>query len=112
MSTNPKAEGRSKPAAERLSEGGVFSRLRAWREQHAYSLVSSLGRFFQRPFATLSTVGVMAVAIALPLGLALGLANIERFSGHLRESREITVFLKPEVDAGAAQRFADELRRR
>jgi len=110
VSTNPKAEVRSKPAATRRSEGGFFSRLRAWRDQHAYSLVSSLGRFFQRPFATLSTVGVMAVAIALPLGLGLGLANIERFSGHLRESREITVFLKPEVDAGAAKKIADALR--
>ena len=112
MSANPKAEARSKPAATRRSEGGVFSRLRAWRDQHAYSLVSSLGRFFQRPFATLLTVGVMAVAIALPLGLGLGLSNIERFSGNVRESREVTVFLKPDVDAGAAQRIAEELRQR
>ena len=112
MSATAKPDVRSKPAAARRIEGGLFSRLRAWREQHAYSLVSSLGRFFQRPFATLMTVGVMAVAIALPLGLALGLANVERFSGHVRESREVTVFLKPEVDAGAAQRIVDELRQR
>jgi cell division transport system permease protein len=112
MSANPKVEVRNKPAAARRSEGGFFSRLRAWRDQHAYSLVSSLGRFFQRPFATLLTVGVMAVAIALPLGLGLGLANIETFSGNVRESREVTVFLKPEVDAVAAQRIADELRQR
>jgi len=111
MNANPKVDARSKPAARRI-EGGLFSRLRAWRDQHAYSLVSSLGRFFQRPFATLLTVGVMAVAIALPLGLALGLANVERFSGHVRESREVTVFLKPEVDAAVAQRMADELRQR
>lgn len=112
MSANPKVDVRSKPAAARRTERGFFSRLRAWRDQHAYSLVSSLGRFFRRPFATLSTVGVMAVAIALPLGLALGLANVERFSGHVRESREVTVFLKPEVDASAAQRIAAELRQR
>jgi cell division transport system permease protein len=60
----------------------------------------------------LLTVGVMAVAIALPLGLGLGLANVERFSSNVRESREVTVFLKPEVDAGAAQRIAEELRQR
>ncbi|KFN44101.1 hypothetical protein N789_06715 [Arenimonas oryziterrae DSM 21050 = YC6267] len=112
MSAN-KSDIRHKPAAAaRISEGGVLKRLRAWREQHAYSLVSSLGRFFQRPFATLLTVGVMAVAIALPLGLGLGLANIERFSGSVRESREIGLFLKVEVDAAAAQRLADELRAR
>jgi cell division transport system permease protein len=111
MSADAKAEARAKPAAKRI-ESGVFSRLRAWREQHAYSLVSSLGRFFQRPFATLLTIGVMAVAIALPLGLGLALANIERFSGHVRESREVTVFLKSEVDAAGAERIAGELRQR
>jgi len=107
-----KKDVRNKPRAARLSEGGIGKRFRAWRQQHAYSLVSSLGRFFQRPFATLLTVGVMAVAIALPLGLGLGLANIERFSGSVRESREIGVFLNMEVDAAQAARIADELRAR
>jgi len=100
------------PATTRIKEGGLFRRLRAWREQHVYSLVSSLGRFFQRPIATLLTVGVMAVAIALPLGLALALANVERLSGSVRESREVSAFLKLEVSAEQAQRLADELSRR
>ena len=63
----PRGESRTRPAAQRVEEGSFGRRLRAWREQHAWSLVSSLGRFFQRPFATLLTVGVMAVAMALPL---------------------------------------------
>ena len=112
MSGVGKGEIRSKPAAARVSEGGLRKRFRAWREQHAYSLVSSLGRFFQRPFATLLTVGVMAVAMALPLGLGLALGNIERLSGSVRESREVSAFLKLEVSAEQAQRLADELSRR
>ena len=44
MSAIGKGETRSKPAAARVSEGGVRKRFRAWREQHAYSLFSSLGR--------------------------------------------------------------------
>ena len=111
MSAN-KAEARSRPAAQRVDDSGAGRRFRAWREQHAYSLVSSLGRFFQRPFATLLTVGVMAVAMALPLGLGLALTNIERLSGSVLESREIGVFLKPEVDASAAARIATQLRER
>ena len=39
--------------------------------------------------ATALTVGVMAVAIALPLGLALVLGNLERFSGSVSESYEV-----------------------
>ena len=43
----------AKPAAaERVKPGGLGSRLRAWREQHLYSLVSSLGRLLKRPFVT------------------------------------------------------------
>ena len=112
MSAAGKAELRARPGAARAVGSTWRKQLRAWREQHAYSLVSSLGRFFQRPFATLLTVGVMAVAMALPLGLGLALANIERLSGSVREAREIGVFLNAEVGAEQAQRLATELRRR
>ena len=108
-----KPETRAKPAAaERVRPGGVGGRLRAWREQHLFALVSSLGRLLARPVATALTVGVMAVAIALPLGLALALGNLERFSGSVSESREIGVFLAPTVDGERAAALADELRGR
>ncbi len=108
-----KVETRAKPAAaERVRPGGFGSRLRAWREQHLFALVSSLGRLLQRPVATALTVGVMAVAIALPLGLSLALGNLERFSGSVSESREIGVFLLPSVDGEQAQAMAAGLRQR
>ncbi|HEX5694159.1 MAG TPA: permease-like cell division protein FtsX [Arenimonas sp.] len=108
-----KPEGRARPAAaERVKSGGLGGRLRAWREQHLHSLVSSLGRLLQRPVATSLTVGVMAVAIALPLGLALALGNLERFSGSVSESREIGVFLAADIDAERVAALADELRAR
>ncbi len=102
-----KAEARAKPAAaERRKSGGLASGLHAWREQHLYSLVSSLGRLAARPFATGLTVGVMAIALALPLGLGLALGNIERFSGSVTESREIGVFLKHDVTVVQARDLA------
>lgn len=105
-----RAEVRAKPAAaERVKSGTIGSRLRAWREQHLYSLVSSLGRLARRPFATGLTVGVMAIALALPLGLGLALGNIERFSGSVSESREIGVFLKAEIDEAKARALAQTL---
>jgi cell division transport system permease protein len=108
MST--KSEVRAKPAAaERRKSGGIGGRLRAWREQHLYSLVSSLGRLAARPVATGLTVGVMAIAIALPLGLGLALGNIERFSGSVTESREIGVFLKQDVTEAQARELATSL---
>ena len=78
----------------------------AWLSHHAHSLVSSLGRAMRRPWATLLTIGVMAVALALPLGLWAVLDNIARFGGELRQSREITVFLKPALALDRAQALA------
>ena len=110
--SGPRGDARAKPAAQRVEEGSLGRRVRAWREQHAWSLVSSLGRFFQRPFATLLTVGVMAVAMALPLALGLALSNLDRLSGSIEASREIGVFLRTDADAAAAERLATSLRQR
>jgi cell division transport system permease protein len=86
------------------------SRIAAWFEHHGYSIVASLGRMLRKPGSTLLTVGVMAIALALPLGLAIALDNLARLGGTLDESREISVFLKPEVEAAQAQALADRLR--
>ncbi|MGO4774849.1 permease-like cell division protein FtsX, partial [Lysobacter sp. 2RAB21] len=55
---------------------------------------------------------VMAVALALPLGLWASLNNVERFAGDVQRSRQISVFLKPEVKLDRARALADELRAR
>lgn len=107
--SKPETRGR---AAERTRPGGLGSRLRAWREQHLHALVSSLGRLAARPVASGLTIGVMAIAIALPLGLALAMGNLERFSGSVAESREIGVFLDPGVGADRAGALARELEAR
>jgi cell division transport system permease protein len=84
----------------------------AWAAHHGYSIVASLGRMLRRPFSTLLTVGVMAVALALPLGLWLALENVSRLSGNVAESREIALFLKPEIPLARARALAEELRGR
>lgn len=88
------------------------SRIGTWFDHHVYSIVASLGRVLGRPWATALTVGVMAVALALPLGLWLVLGNVARFSGDVQQSREISVFLKPGTAPGRADALAQELRGR
>ena len=102
-----------KPAAAAEKRSGVRlgERVSAWVDLHLYSLFSSLGRLAQRPWATLLTVGVMAVALSLPLLLAMLLGNVERLSGSFRESRDVSVFLEPGIDEAAARTAADEVRR-
>ncbi|OHE84072.1 MAG: cell division protein FtsX [Lysobacterales bacterium RIFOXYD1_FULL_69_11] len=86
------------------------SRIGAWLDHHAYSFVASIGRMLGKPWATLLTVGVMAVALALPLGLWGALSNVERLAGDVRQSRQVSVFLQPSVDGGQAAALADTLR--
>ena len=83
-----------------------------WLDQHLYSFVASLGRVLRRPWTTLLTIGVMAVALALPLGLGLALDNLRHFAGNVEQSREIDLFLKPDVAAPRAEAIATELRGR
>ena len=86
------------------------SRISAWLDHHAYSFVASIGRMLGKPWATLLTVGVMAVALALPLGLWGALSNVERLAGDVRQSRQVSVFLQSSVDADQAEALADTLR--
>ena len=97
---------------ERAAANARASRFGAWLDHHGFSIVASLGRMLRKPWATLLTVGVMAVALALPLGLWVVMQNVARLGGEVQSSRDVAVFLKPEVDAAAAQAIADTLRAR
>jgi cell division transport system permease protein len=87
----------------------AHGRIGTWLDHHLYSFVASLGRVARRPWSTLLTIGVMAIALALPLGLWLVLGNVARFSGDVQRSRQISVFLKTDVDDAQAQALARTL---
>jgi cell division transport system permease protein len=86
--------------------------LRAWREQHLYSLFSSLGRIAARPLATLLTLLVMALALAMPLLLFVLLDNAQQLRGDMQQAGAISVFLKPNQDAAVAETLAKRVRAR
>lgn len=111
MSEQPAAPASPSPTAS-AAPAGARSGLGTWGDHHLYSFFSSLGRVFRRPWATALTIGVMAVALALPMGLWLVLDNVSRLSGSVQESREIGVFLQQDIDEAAAGRLADSLRGR
>jgi Cell division protein len=94
------------------TEAAAPSRLGVWLGHHAHSIVFSLGRVLGKPWATLLTIMVMALALALPLGLSIALDNLRHFTGSVQQSRDINLFLKPEIDAAGAARVADTLRGR
>ncbi|HEY0333058.1 MAG TPA: permease-like cell division protein FtsX [Stenotrophomonas sp.] len=104
-----------KPAPERApaaAELGTPSRLSVWIDHHLHSIAFSLGRALRKPWATLLTILVMAVALALPLGLSIALDNVRLLAGSVQQSRDINVFLNHAVDAAAAEALAKQWRAR
>lgn len=90
----------------------IQSRPGMWLDHHVYSFVASLGRLLRKPWATALTIGVMGVALALPLGLWVTLQNVERFAGNVQQSRQVSLFLKTDVAVDRAKGLAAELKAR
>jgi cell division transport system permease protein len=88
-----------------MSIGAYFSR-------HAQVLIGSLGRIVHQPFAALMTMGVIAVALALPLFLSLLLQNARSATGNWNEAYDLSVYMDKKAGAGRVQALAKQLRQR
>ncbi len=80
-----------------MSIGAYFSR-------HAQVLVGSLGRIVHQPLATLMTMGVIAVALALPLFLSLLLQNARSATGNWNEAYDLSVYMDKKAGCRRARR--------
>ena len=85
--------------------------LQAWFARHAQTLVGSLGRIVQHPFATLMTMAVVAVALALPLFLNLLLQNTRAATANWNEAFDLSVYMDKKAGCDRAQALAKQLRR-
>lgn len=84
--------------------------LRAWLRHHQRSFVDSAGSLLRRPLASLLTLSVLGLAIALPVCLAALVKEADRFASGLRDSREINLFFQPQLSAEEATEFAGRWR--
>ncbi len=71
--------------------------MRAWLRHHALSFAQTIRRFAATPFASLLNALVIGVALALPLGGYVLLANLQQFARGLAADPQISVFLAPEA---------------
>jgi len=69
--------------------------MKQWLERHLQTLVGSLGRLWTQPFATLLTVLVIGIALALPACLHVLVANVRAASGGWGNALDISVYMKP-----------------
>ena len=85
---------------------------RAYFARHAQVLIGSLGRLAQHPVASLMTMAVIGVALALPLCLQVFLENARELTGHWNESLDLSVYLQKGAGGARAEAIAKQLRLR
>jgi cell division transport system permease protein len=83
--------------------------MKAWFAHHLHSLKIAVQRFRDAPVASLFTVLVIGVAVAMPAGLYLLLDNLDRAAGGIKPQAEITVFLKTEMGQTQGKALANSL---
>jgi len=90
----------------------IRRRNRAWLRRHSYSFFSSLGVLLQHKAGTLMTVLVLGLAMFLPLGLYITLANLDGMNLHQDEWSAVTVFFASGTNEAEVRRVADQLEKR
>jgi cell division transport system permease protein len=86
--------------------------LKTWAARHAQVLVGSLGRLAQQPVASLLTMSVIAVALALPLLMSVLLENARSATANWNQVVEISVYLDKKAAASRTEALAKQLRGR
>jgi cell division transport system permease protein len=83
-----------------------------WLQRHVQTLVGSLGRLWTKPFATVLTVLVIGIALALPACLHVLVQNVREASGEWGNALDVSVYFDPDTTLEAAKRMADMVRQR
>ena len=86
--------------------------IRAYFARHAQVLIGSLGRITQQPFATLMTMAVIAVALALPLFLNLLLQNVRNATANWNDAYDLSVYMDKKVAPARVSALAKQLLKR
>jgi cell division transport system permease protein len=86
-----------------MSQTTIKRRLRSWGRRQLYSLFSSIGTLISHKLATLMTLLVLGIAMALPLGLFVAVNNLNSIDLKQSEWGSVTVFFESSVTEEQAQ---------
>ncbi|MEN8170456.1 MAG: permease-like cell division protein FtsX [Pseudomonadota bacterium] len=104
-------EGSARSGA-RVRRQGPIGWLRNYFARHLQTLVYSLGQLTLKPFATLMTVAVIGIALAMPAGLHVLLKNVQQVLSGWDGAAQLSLFLHHETRESEALTLADRLRAR
>jgi len=93
-------------ASDALAPPRRTGRVSGWVAVHASTALAALGRLSRQPFASLMTVLVIAVTLALPAAMHVVIKNARALSASWDNALDFSVYLKKEVTLEQAQRLA------
>lgn len=85
--------------------------MKNWLRQHRLSLAATFARLARTPVASLFNIGVIGVAVALPLALYVVLANVQTLARDNAPVPQLSLFLKLDAQAADAKEIESRLRR-
>jgi cell division transport system permease protein len=86
--------------------------LTSYLTRHAQAFFGALGRLMRNPLASMFTLLVVAVALALPMSLKLFVSNARVATGDFKNAVDLSVYLKTDVALAKAQQLAANARAR
>lgn len=86
--------------------------LSSYATRHGHAFLSSVGRLARSPLATLLTLVVIALALALPAGLRLFVNNASAATGGFANAIDLSVYFKTDVPLTKAKQLATSARER
>lgn len=87
------------------------SKMVSWALHHLQMFIASLGYLTRQPVSTLMTSAVIAIALALPAGLYIGLENAGQLSAGWDGSTQISLFMKEKTSLKQTEKLASKLRK-
>lgn len=88
---------------------GMVGGVRSWLRLHVQTLLGSLGRLAEQRTASVMTMAVIGIALALPASLFLLVANLQSLSGRWDDSVELSLYLAPGQQESRAIELADQI---
>lgn len=88
---------------------GVVQSIVMFFVSHVRQALSSLGELWRQPVASLMTIGVLGLSITLPSTLYIMVKNTEKITAGWDQASEISLFLKPTINAASSQQLVARL---
>lgn len=94
-------------SSEALAPPKKTGKLSGWFTRHLSTAIGALGRLSRQPFASLMTVLVIAVTLALPAAMHLVIKNAQAVSESWDNALDFSIYMKENVTIEQAERLAN-----